>query len=67
MSHLQLLSPATPHPASHHQDPTDSSLGSTPVSTGQVSRRFTRRVTPDPSREEAPEGAHMGKITYYDF
>ena len=49
MSHLQLLSPATPHTASHHPDPTDSSLGSTPVSTGQVSRRFTRRVTPDPS------------------
>ena len=47
---LQLISPATPLPPSRAvPQPADSSLGSTPVSTGQVSRRITRRVTPDPS------------------
>eukprot|EP00092_Neocalanus_flemingeri_P022495 GFUD01024396.1.p1 GENE.GFUD01024396.1~~GFUD01024396.1.p1 ORF type:complete len:705 (-),score=224.81 GFUD01024396.1:69-2183(-) len=48
-SHLQLLSPSptTPHPTL--TIPPGSALSCTPISTGQVMRRFPRRIAPDQS------------------
>eukprot|EP00092_Neocalanus_flemingeri_P037087 GFUD01040373.1.p1 GENE.GFUD01040373.1~~GFUD01040373.1.p1 ORF type:complete len:695 (+),score=223.60 GFUD01040373.1:65-2149(+) len=48
-SHLQLLSPSptTPHPTLTITP--GLALGCTPISTGQVTRRFPRRVAPDQS------------------
>ena len=47
---LQLLSPDIPASSEAHNDtPLTCQAPDTPVSTGQVSRRILRRVTPDPS------------------